>query len=829
MQTIVVDECHHLQNAWWKSLMTVVDALNPIVVALTATPPYDVSGAEWERYDQLCGAIDEEIGVPELVAAHNLCPHQDYIYFSQPTDDEQAQITSFREKLDDFLAFLQLNLGFKDLLKQHPYLNDPEANFEAIYQNPAYFSSIIVVLNYLGRVIPVEAIGIIGADETDIPPLNEQWLETFWNGAFKDPYFENLADHEDYKKVIQHLKKIGALSRGRLRLSSPEKLDKALRSSKSKLKSIEQIVQLEYDSLKEDLRMVILTDFIRKEALPKHELDTKPVDLIGVVPIFERIRRKFPLKIELGVLTGSLVIIPTFSEALFDEIVVENQLDFMDFSKKKLIHDVDYLIIEAKESAKDKMVHIVTTLFQRGGITVLVGTKSLLGEGWDAPAINALVLATVVGSFVYSNQMRGRAIRTLRHDATKTANIWHLVCVDHFNAHGGSDFNILKRRFRSFHGLSFDVQPLIQNGISRFDLPDFPLTNKNIEQLNQEMEIHAQNRPRLLNEWKTALETGVEMTEEIKIPIKRTKRYKKEHQLLVNQLHYDLDYEFEDMSKSLVYHVISSIILNLILFFSAPDLILDFAYLLLVFSFILGLLLRKKILKFLRIISLIRRIEHKIKSNDYSVFFAMISFIYSFIFLAIGGIQGIAFFLSMLLLFFIFWIGGHEFTIFKTWNLHKTHVDTKAFLQKIGRIILNTLNVLNIVKPKDKALKLQVKKDSDSESDLNLTLLNSTPKEEHVFMDSIQELMNPIDNPRYLLALDSKASKNDKVYYAVPTSVSKNKKAAELFLEFWKAELGDAELIFTRNIDGRHELLKARGQSFSLDSHPETERMSRWS
>ncbi len=96
-------------------------------------------------------------------------------------------------------------------------------------------------------------------------------------------------------------------------------------------------------------------------------------------------------------------------------------------------------------------------------------------------------------------------------------------------------------------------------------------------------------------------------------------------------------------------------------------------------------------------------------------------------------------------------------------------------------------------------------------------------------MDSIQELMNPIDNPRYLLALDSKASKNDKVYYAVPTSVSKNKKAAELFLEFWKAELGDAELIFTRNIDGRHELLKARGQSFSLDSHPETERMSRWS
>ena len=53
------------------------------------------------------------------------------------------------------------------------------------------------------------------------------------------------------------------------------------------------------------------------------------------------------------------------------------------------------------------MVAVVTELFEEGRINALVGTKSLLGEGWDAPCINSLILATYVGSFMLSNQMRG--------------------------------------------------------------------------------------------------------------------------------------------------------------------------------------------------------------------------------------------------------------------------------------------------------------------------------------------------------------------------------------------------------------------------------------
>jgi superfamily II DNA or RNA helicase len=81
VDTLVLDEAHHLRKEWWKHLTTLKQGLEGLtVVALTATPPYDVDYREWQRYEALCGAIDAEISVPELVQCRNLCPHQDYVY-----------------------------------------------------------------------------------------------------------------------------------------------------------------------------------------------------------------------------------------------------------------------------------------------------------------------------------------------------------------------------------------------------------------------------------------------------------------------------------------------------------------------------------------------------------------------------------------------------------------------------------------------------------------------------------------------------------------------------------------------------------------------------
>src|SRR5262249_27102948 len=61
-RTLTIDEAHHLRAEWWKTLTFVVERLeNPAIVALTATPPYDVSPGEWQRYEELCGPVDEEV------------------------------------------------------------------------------------------------------------------------------------------------------------------------------------------------------------------------------------------------------------------------------------------------------------------------------------------------------------------------------------------------------------------------------------------------------------------------------------------------------------------------------------------------------------------------------------------------------------------------------------------------------------------------------------------------------------------------------------------------------------------------------------------------
>ena len=89
--TICLDECHHLKNEWWKALETFMGEMEETgvtVISLTATPPYDSTPAQWERYTKMCGPVDAEIAVPELVKEGSLCPHQDYVWFNVPSEDE---------------------------------------------------------------------------------------------------------------------------------------------------------------------------------------------------------------------------------------------------------------------------------------------------------------------------------------------------------------------------------------------------------------------------------------------------------------------------------------------------------------------------------------------------------------------------------------------------------------------------------------------------------------------------------------------------------------------------------------------------------------------
>jgi hypothetical protein len=287
VQTIVLDEAHHLRASWWKSLTKLIKGLGqPKTLALTATPPFDVPQAEWERYMELCGPVDARVPVPELVMEDNLCPHQDLVVFSTPSEAESAEINKFRTEVTIFVRNLQTMHQFRDYVRSHEWLNPPETHIDAILDEPDFFSSMLVYLYHLGVDIPDSALEIIADSKSGIPKFNHEWLEILLTGILYPKGVDRPNLTPFLEEIRDELKRIGALERRKVLLRSVSSVEKILKQSISKLQRIVEISQRESDSLGDELQMVVLTDYIRQAFMPQSVDDQPVLNKIGVVPNF---------------------------------------------------------------------------------------------------------------------------------------------------------------------------------------------------------------------------------------------------------------------------------------------------------------------------------------------------------------------------------------------------------------------------------------------------------------------------------------------------------------------------------------------------------------
>lgn len=253
---------------------------------------------------------------------------------------------------------------------------------------------------------------------------------------------------------------------------------------------------------------------------PENDL---PLDRMGAIPVFEKLRRERIGTGQVGILTGSVVVVPVAALPAVERVAREMGLESV--ASRVLPYDDTYAEIALSGTLKDEIVRVITRVFEEGAIRVLVGTKALLGEGWDAPCINTLVLASFVGSFVSSNQMRGRAIRVEKGNDGKTGNIWHLVCVDSTSPAGGDDLELLERRFRGFIGISNLVDGTIQNGVGRLNIPSSLCDRETVERKNNQTFEEAAARDTLRRRWEDGLRQGVDLVEEIKVPFGEERAY----------------------------------------------------------------------------------------------------------------------------------------------------------------------------------------------------------------------------------------------------------------------------------------------------------------
>jgi len=792
VRTLVLDEAHHLRNEWWKCLADLNKHLSkPTVVALTATAPFDVSPFEWERYIGLCGPIDSEISVPELVAQKNLCPHQDYVYMSTPLQAEQQEIREFRQEAEAFVLRLCADQEFAAALESHACVSRPRECVEEILDDPPFYSSVAFFLNHVRGHPPRELLRTLGLSPRECrrvgcahqstpkgssgghsPPYD--WLTILLAGCFYTHAKSFGANKDLFQRLLRDAKRAGVVDRRTVSLKSNTNVARLLIRSASKLRSIEDIVRLESDSLGPNLRMVILTDHIRRADFPADEADVRPIKHLGVVPIFEQIRRSrgnppwLPEKgrgdppslpdtdragtgaCPYGILSGTLTVIPSESCEALRTIAPRLGIEPADINFKLLDHDSRFCEVTIRGADKHKMVALITSLFNQGSITVLVGTTSLLGEGWDAPSVNSLILASFVGSYMLSNQMRGRAIRTQDGNPTKTANIWHLVCQEEGAKQLNEDMETLSRRFKSFVGVSF-TSNRIESGLGRLGLGEPPYSKPRMDHINGVMTQRACDRAKLITDWEQALDASRDgdMVE----------------QVAASQLALPREFVFRHTILALLWQA--------------------WFWGLSVFS----LLMQST-----------EQNSHKMGLRGLLILLAI----------ATGAAALAALPKCLKALWLFLWHGSIASSMKQVGK-----AVLKAMVQ--GEQIETGISQLKVVtRPLDYGF-------------VSCSLKGGTTRERSIFLDALQEVLGSIENPRYVLVRKSLLGwLVRKDYHTVPAVLGKNKDLAEYFRKMWARHVGATNLVYTRTPEGRRFLLKARTHSMSRSFQSRAERLKSW-
>ena len=727
VETLCLDECHHLRNEWWKSLEDFRKNYQQLqIISLTATPPYDSEPELWDRYLQMCGEIDQEITVPELVKEDTLCPHQDFVYICFPTKEEDKKLEEFEDTKWQYVSQLVVDRDFQELIKSSKVLKG-EISADMLLEDPKYLSALLIYLQAQKLEIPKHLRDLLGAE--GLPALNYYWLEVLLQGLlyqtpdwYEDPQWTK-------KKIEAELKSRGLIEKRQVFLVKSKANDQILNQSLGKLAGIASIFETEYASLGQDLRQLVLADYIRKDSTNYLGDDQAPITQLGVLPYFETIRRsaqKQGISVPLAVLSGSVVIVPT---SVREELQALLPTVALTFSAIGQLDPDAYLQVGFPSTCKG-MVGAVTELFQRGAIQVLVGTKSLLGEGWDAPCVNSLILGSFVGSFMLSNQMRGRAIRIWPGHPDKTSNIWHLVAIKPYKNPAFSkedqeeqdlnpyqDLQTLARRMDHFLGLSYK-EDTIETGLDRLDFPKPPFKKNKIQAYNQKIKELSKDRTTLRKKWQEALVVADKLE-------------------IVNEI--------------------------------ATD--------------------RKQI-------PLLTLVDAE-KWLRYSFMLTALNLLF-YIFRVRGTSIRWLFGLSILFL---------AYTVIRYFFYKSPYVR----LRQAGEGIRNAM--LKMGHLSDDQSRVQVEEDKESYS-IFAYLKGGSMRDKELFSQTLGEFFAPVDNQRYLLVA-KKAPAGQSKYFVVPSLFEKRKEEAQLFLDSVAPQLGDYQLVYTRNEAGRKVLLEARLKSLA--------------
>ena len=500
--TLVLDECHHLLEVWG-ALLDEILALLPAatVLGLTATPPSVVDRAQDALLDRLFGDPVYAVSIPAAVRDGRLAPYAELAFLCTPTSverdwlaEEALRFTELRTDLLDpsfastaFLTWLDARVGrigagdWNRLAKDSPVLADALLRF-----HHAELCS-----------LPT---GARLREPHRHEPQADDWAVLI--SGYVEEALRPSADPHDAEALdrLRHaLPSIGfhltgaGIRRGR----SPA--DRVLARSAAKATAAGVILAAEARGIGDRMRALVLCDHERATA-------TLPARLVGILDeqagsalaALHSLTADLDDRPDLGIalVTGRTV---AANPAAARRLAAGAEADGITVEVGPLIGGVHTLTGSWTARA---WVSTATRLLESGDIGVLVGTRGLLGEGWDARTVTTLVDLTTATTPTAVVQTRGRTLRRDPGWPDKVAHTWSVVCVDHEHPRGWLDWDRFVRKHEAYLGIDEDGE--VVAGVSHVSAtmsPFAPPPAADVDAVNAGMLVRAEDRDRTRALW----------------------------------------------------------------------------------------------------------------------------------------------------------------------------------------------------------------------------------------------------------------------------------------------------------------------------------------
>ncbi len=459
--TVILDECHHLASLWGYVVRAVVGELGDVhLIGLTATPPDELTAAEADLYVELLGDVDFEIPTPAVVREGFLAPYQELAWLTTPLDSELSWLAEHDLRFQELITSLhdedpELPASFPGwVIARMRYRDRGDGEGEVPWESfqrrrPALARAGVRFLASAGLPLPA---GAPRGEGYRRPPDLDDWLELLEDYALRglraDPSTQAA---ERYDAIGAALRDLGySLTRQGIRRGVSD-VDRVLAASGAKPIALVEVVACEMEARGDALRALVLADSERAEVRPDSELRGVLSDEAGTAVAALRAladdERTAPLR-PLLVSGRGVRCVAADAEPLRAALQAPAPGAQVPWNLSPLPEGdgLVRLVGEGPDWRPLVWVRLATEALRTGATGVLIGTRALLGEGWDAPCVNCLVDLTIATTGVSVRQMRGRSLRLDPGDPEKIASNWDVVCLAPSLARGAGDYSRFVRK-----------------------------------------------------------------------------------------------------------------------------------------------------------------------------------------------------------------------------------------------------------------------------------------------------------------------------------------------------------------------------------------------